>query len=321
MDNSPIFNSRPYRDSDLQALCDLLNICSAVDKLEEHITPEQMARHLASPLIDRYNDQRVWEDSDGRVMAVVEVWILPFESNIESRFNFRVHPDVRATNIGSDLIAWVTEHTREAAHKQGLPAVLAGRVAEHDAYSTGVLEKHGFRIVRYGFRMARPLDEPLPAPVFPEGYTLSHVQTEEDVERWVDCFNHSFIDHWGFFPTTVEQHKLNMEGPDYKPEQDLVAVAPDGTFAAFCYCSIDNAGNTQREKSEGWINVLGTRRGHRHKGLGRAMLLAGLQHLKDAGADVAKLGVDAENPTGALGLYERTGFQKAATRVSYFKDV
>jgi mycothiol synthase len=119
----------------------------------------------------------------------------------------------------------------------------------------------------------------------------------------------------------VEERRHRLKRPGYRPEQDLVAVAPDGTFAAFCLWAIDAADNARRGRSDGWIGLLGTRRGHRGIGLGRAMLLVGLQRLRDAGADTAKLGVDAENPTGALGLYERVGFRKVATRVSYHKDV
>ena len=34
-----------------------------------------------------------------------------------------------------------------------------------------------------------------------------------------------------------------------------------------------------------------------------------MRAFRDAGLDAATLGVDAENPTGALGVYERVGFR------------
>jgi ribosomal protein S18 acetylase RimI-like enzyme len=67
--------------------------------------------------------------------------------------------------------------------------------------------------------------------------------------------------------------------------------------------------------------MLGTRRGFRRIGLGRAMLLAGLNQLKIAGMEMAKIGVDADNPNGALQLYESVGFRKVHTNISYFKYV
>ena len=107
----------------------------------------------------------------------------------------------------------------------------------------------------------------------------------------------------------------------YHPEADLIVVAPDGTFAAFCYCAIDPDDNEAHNRKEGWIAVLGTRRGYRKMGLGRAMLLAGMRKIREKGMDTAVLGVDADNPTGALGLYESVGFRKDTTEIAYGKPV
>src|SRR5262249_24998710 len=109
--------------------------------------------------------------------------------------------------------------------------------------------------------------------------------------------------------------------PSYDPERDLIAVSPDSTFAAFCFCIIDPADNARNQRNDGWIGALGTRRGFRKIGLGRAMLLAGLRTLKAAGVDTAKLGVDAENPTGALKLYDAVGFVPVYTQIRYSKDL
>ncbi|HBK24457.1 MAG TPA: GNAT family N-acetyltransferase, partial [Planktothrix sp. UBA10369] len=85
--------------------------------------------------------------------------------------------------------------------------------------------------------------------------------------------------------------------PNYKSELDLVAIAPTGTFAAFCKCQLNS-------NQIGWIEWLGTRRGFRKLGLGKTMLFAGLSQLQKAGATTAKLSVDADSLTGATKLYE-----------------
>lgn len=312
---------RAYRDRDLEAVCDLLNLCDALDKQDDYYTVEVLKQRFATPSLDRFNDQCVWESPTGRLVGFAQVWNLPSDLTLDSYFYFRVHPDVRGTGIEDDLIDWAAGRATEVGRQRGAKAVLMGRVFDHDSYSKGIFERHSFRIVRYGFRMSRPLSEPVPEPRFPEGYTLRHAEGEQDIARWVDCYNQSFIDHWGFHPDTVEERRHRLQRPYYRPENDLVAIAPDGTFAAFCLCYMDDVGNTLHGRRDGWIGLLGTRRGHRGIGLGRAMLLAGLQRLKAEGADTAKLGVDAENPTGALGLYERAGFEKVATRISYHKNV
>ncbi|RUT08977.1 hypothetical protein DSM106972_010300 [Dulcicalothrix desertica PCC 7102] len=51
------------------------------------------------------------------------------------------------------------------------------------------------------------------------------------------------------------------------------------------------------------------------------MLLSGLHCLKQAGVDTVRLGVDADNPNGALRLYESVGFQKVYTSINFLRDV
>ncbi len=98
--------------------------------------------------------------------------------------------------------------------------------------------------------------------------------------------------------------------PDMKPELSWVAEVDDGPGAAagFCLCEIKEDENEQTGRSEGWIALLGTIREWRGKGLGRSLLIRGLQSLKDAGLHTALLGVDSASPTGANRLYESAGF-------------
>jgi ribosomal protein S18 acetylase RimI-like enzyme len=134
-------------------------------------------------------------------------------------------------------------------------------------------------------------------------------------------FNQTFIDHWNHHDWTVESYINWLKVPHYRQDIDLLAVAPDGTFAGFCVCMIDPDDNRENNRSEGWIDILGTRRGFRKIGLGRALLLEGMKALKANGIEVAVLGVDAENPTGALGLYESVGFRPVIKTATYHKDL
>jgi ribosomal protein S18 acetylase RimI-like enzyme len=55
------------------------------------------------------------------------------------------------------------------------------------------------------------------------------------------------------------------------------------------------------------VNELGVRNPWRRRGLGLALLRHAFAELGRLGADRVGLGVDAENVTGALRLYERAG--------------
>ena len=59
----------------------------------------------------------------------------------------------------------------------------------------------------------------------------------------------------------------------------------------------------------GWLDNVFTRRAWRRRGLAAALIARSLRLLRDRGMTSAALGVDADNPTGALALYEASGFQ------------
>ncbi|NET38169.1 MAG: GNAT family N-acetyltransferase [Cyanothece sp. SIO1E1] len=84
---------------------------------------------------------------------------------------------------------------------------------------------------------------------------------------------------------------------------------------------MDTEDNRSRNCREGWINLLGTRRGFRRQGLGRAMLVVGLRCLQAVGLETARLDVDAKNPNGALQLYESVGFRVLHTDLVYVKTL
>jgi len=316
------YKSRSYRgEGDLQPLVDLLNAADEVDKLQENTDADDLRINITSPDTDPARDIRIWEDSEGRLVAAVFVQIRPDETTAGGYMFGAVHPDVRNSGIEDEIFGWAAERTKEAAEELGKKAELKAFSDKKGTYYISHLERLGFETVRYFFKMRRPLDQPIAEPQFPEGYTQRHISGDDDIARWVDCFNQSFIDHWDFHEATVERRKHRMTDVNYNAELDLVAIAPDGTFAGFCRCTIYAEHNKRNNINEGWIDVLGTRRGHRKIGLGKAMLLLGLQKLKEAGADVGVLGVDAENPTGALGLYESVGFEVEKTEMAYRKEL
>jgi len=65
--------------------------------------------------------------------------------------------------------------------------------------------------------------------------------------------------------------------------------------------------------------TLSVRRPWRRRGVARALLTAALVAGGERGMTSAGLGVDTDNTTGALGLYERLGFVRAGATVAYRK--
>jgi ribosomal protein S18 acetylase RimI-like enzyme len=283
---------------------------------------EDLRQWLTSPYIDTDKNVRLWEDDNGRLVALALLMNLPpTETSSDGRLVFYIHPDFTQTGLDSELFEWAERLLRDHNAKSGLPGHLYRGVPESFTSQKKALERNGFTIARYFLLMHRPLDGPLKEPVFPEGFTLSNVVEHPDIDKYVEMHNLAFIDHWSFHPKQPERRAHLLTDPQYKPEGGLIALAPDGTFAAFADCYIDAGYNERTGTSEGWIGSLGTRRGYRKMGLGRAMLLAAFRWLKSQGIKTAVLDVDADNPTGALRLYESVGFRTVKTEVVYSKEV
>ncbi|HEX8596973.1 MAG TPA: GNAT family N-acetyltransferase [Chloroflexia bacterium] len=330
MDTQTRIKFRPYAgEQDLQALCDLLNLADGHDNVDEGFaTVADWRTNMEHPDTVVERDARVWEDETGRMVAFGRLWFPKPDDEpfTDAYFMMPLHPDVRNQGLEEEMFQWAEDQARLVAQERGKPAKIrtgtSDGTPEFVAYRKDVLDRNGYSPVRYWFKMARDLSEPIPHPVLPEGYTLTHTQGADTAATWIEMFNLSFVDHWGHHDESAESHAHWLSNhPNYVKERDLVAITPDGTWASFCFCMIYPDDNEAKGRKEGWIDILGTRRGYRKMGLGTAMLLAGMRKLKEDGMDTAVLGVDAENPSGALRLYESVGFKQVRSSITYSKDV
>ncbi len=81
-------------------------------------------------------------------------------------------------------------------------------------------------------------------------------------------------------------------------------VAWDGDeIAGLSLCRSSEGGDPDL----GWVDILAVRRPWRRRGLALALLLHSFHELRARGRPRVGLGVDAENLTGAVRLYERAG--------------
>jgi mycothiol synthase len=66
--------------------------------------------------------------------------------------------------------------------------------------------------------------------------------------------------------------------------------------------------NRRHGRQRGWVENISVRRPWRRRGLARALIARCITSLREAGMTEGALGVDTENPSGALHLYESCGF-------------
>lgn len=310
---------RPYAgEVDLPAIVAMLNACEHVDRFDEGTSVETLRQEFSEPGFDPVRDLQLWEE-DGRLIGFGQLWISPDRHPPDGFLWYRVLPEARGNGLDEQILAWADETLRVRAHELGIALQFTSVAHERQVDRHAFLQQHGFAPIRYFMRMERDLREPIPAPDIPAGFTLH--EGSHDPEAWVALYNDSFIDHFGHRPMTVEQFRHHQADPIERTELNLILVAPDGTPAAFAWCGINPDENELNNRQDGWVFLLGSRRGYRRLGLGRALLLEGMRRLRDAGMTTARLGVDADSPTGATRLYDAVSFRNTMRRTLYARDL
>jgi ribosomal protein S18 acetylase RimI-like enzyme len=79
--------------------------------------------------------------------------------------------------------------------------------------------------------------------------------------------------------------------------------------------------NQEYNRLRGWTEEICVRRPWRKRGLARALLVRSLWAIKERGMQEAALGVDTENLSGALRLYESVGFRPVKRWTTYLKPM
>jgi mycothiol synthase len=93
------------------------------------------------------------------------------------------------------------------------------------------------------------------------------------------------------------------------------------TRASSIITSINADENARLSVRRAWLDHVSVRRPYRGRGLAASLIASTLRILRERGLDEAALGVDAQNPSGALRLYERLGFTKHREGVGYRKSM
>ena len=213
-----------------------------------------------------------------------------------------VGPAARGQGVGTLLLAELV----------GLADALPGslRLWAHgtEAPATRLAVAHGFTRIRRLWQMRRSLFAPLPTAAVPAGVTLRTFDPDRDATPWLDLNARAFAhlpDQGGW---TAEDLARRLAEPWFDPAGFLLASDPEGSLVGFHWTKVHAhlAGGHQHDPI-GEVYVVGVDPRLRGHGLGRALTLAGLHHLRHQGLPSAMLYVDADN-AAAIALYRSLGF-------------
>lgn len=303
------YSTRGATLNDVDAALELINRWSQALIGEDEVANAGLLRNdWVSPGFDPENDIRLVFAPQGTLVGYVEAWTI-FKPPVHPWIWGRVHPDYSGKGIGAYLLKWAEYRVRQVLDELPPDLRFAPRAGIfHQAVgSRKLFEDMGYRYIRSSYDMLIEMDAPPPAPLWPQGIHLRAFIPERDIETIYRADQEIFHDHFGFVEAPFEsglarfKHFL-MEYEGFDPTLWFLAMDGD-ELAGICLCRPNsyNAPDVAR------VDDLGVRRPWRKRGLGLALLQHSFGEFYRRGKRKVSLGVDAENLTGALRLYEKAG--------------
>lgn len=315
---------RAATPDDIDAILDLEEAIAGADHPRYTSTREEIVENFEHSFIDPAVDTIV-AASDGKLLAwgVTEVGSGE-ETLVRSYLHGGVRPTHRGRGIGRQLLAWQEGRGMQqlASSDKPLPGwlMLYADAAAESAHR--LYERSGYSVARYFLELTRDLQSPIEARAAAEGIRIEPF-TEDLWEATLQSRNDAFRDHWGSQPLDEERWLTFVRREVMRPDWSFVALGEnaDGGWevAAFVIAQANEQDWPLQGFTSSYVDLVGTRRAWRGKGLASALLTATLAAVADAGIQKVVLDVDSDSPTGALGLYTGLGFAETARTLSYTK--
>ena len=196
----------------------------------------------------------VWEDVDG-IAAFALIW----QKEDAADFVARIDVDADAlTRVAEELVGLVAAEGRVEVDVVG-----------NDTQLIEIIESLGFkRGAEHTILNWRQIPDPV---VVPDSRFALRTVGFEDIDRLVAVHAGSFGSPW-----TRESYLERMHKPGYNPDDEIVAVDVDGTFAGFTNTWYDDLNEV------GYFEPVGVHTGYHRRGIGDAPDARG--HAKDVRA-------------------------------------
>jgi len=229
----------------------------------------------------------VWE-ADANIVGVAH-----FEHRPGQIF-FQVHPDF--TYLKPRMLEYAEAYLSvEAGDRKRKIAIW---VNDFDAGLESIVSERAYHLVEgvKEFWSIFEIPDPFPAIKMPNGFHLQSLADENDLNKLHRVLHRGF-NHPGEPPADgLADRKRMQSAPSYRKDLNIVAVAPDGSYAAYCGMWQDHVNRVA------YIEPVCTDPDYRRMGLGTAVLLEGIRR---CGAEGATVAVD-----GSLPFYVSLGFKK-----------
>ncbi|MET4638800.1 mycothiol synthase [Mycetocola sp. 2940] len=208
---------------------------------------------------------------------------------------FVVDPEWRGTGVGSAMLKEILANAP--------PGLLAWAHGDHPA-SRALADRFGFERIRTLLQLRMPLEAAAATPVRSADIT-SFTPGTDDAE-WVELNARVFASHPEQGRITIDDLRARQAEPWFDAGDFLIARDGSGRMLGYNWLKIDG--------DHGEIYVIGV--GEPGLGLGRALMHAGLDRMRQRGVRTASLYVEADNEP-AVSLYRSLGFTDHTIDVQY----
>jgi mycothiol synthase len=296
---------------DEQAMAELHNRCYEADRIpmrETAASIDNELRHIAT--LDPVEDI-VLGELDGRLVAEGRTYR---ETELDGTVTLLswcwIDPAVRGRGLGRAILRHQEDRLRAAtiaADAPDGPRRYRAVNAETETGGIDLVESVGYRHVRTFFEMERSLEGDLPDVPLPDGFEVRPFNDEATARLALAAINEGFRDHWAHCEMTEDDVAETLGRPDQDIGLWMVAWQGD-EIAGVVVPMVLASENAITGRRHGWLDIAATRRPWRGRGLASALFARSMAALRERGMTTVGLGVDSENVTGALGIYERLGF-------------
>ena len=231
-------------------------------------------------------------------------------------------PDAPAGTL-SALLDWSEERSLQIAAglEPNPPTALGAFLNEETPGHREILEGRGYRAVRFFFGMVRPTLADIPDLPLPPGVEVRpadpwHLRTIFQAEVA------AFAGHWGASPEDGSEERWLQFRDEPLNDLSLWQVAWAGDLIVGIVRPYINPSDLEiLGVRRGWCENISTHAEWRGRGIAKALIARALVALRERGMSEAALGVDAENATGALGVYRAMGFEERTRETDFRKPM
>jgi mycothiol synthase len=313
------FDRRPLSPDQSRSWAELVTAIQVADHDSEIQGEDDLLEEFADPLCDFERGSVALYDGEAMVgYSVIE------SRNVADpvhamRLHGGVHPGYRGLGIGSVLLDW-SERTATELHRERFaerPVSLSAQCLAKNISAMAFFADRGYQQTRWFHEMMCDLSADLPPAIQPESVATVGFADDRSADALL-VRNEAFRDHWGSTVTTQESWTFYTSAQAFRPAYSFLsylAGEPVGVLLSYEYDAYNEATGTR----DLYVALVGTRRIGRKRGIASALLVTALRAAKADGFDTSTLTVDADSPTGAVGLYERLGFAVHDTRVTQRK--